>query len=591
VEHDRAPTFRPVPLLVRHGFLIASATAVLAAGATYLLSLQVAPAFVGEASLIAGVATTNHRDAGDGFATTRALDLATYQFAIGSRPVLAEAYRIAYGRAPSREEVDALERVVSVRSVGAPTAAAFQVIARHEVPDRASDLANAVALAAVRWDEHRADAAVESGIDSLQAQIEALEVGPNAATSDGVSTEIRDRTRTELQLQLAQLRALRGSPMGRLELFEPAAVSPSPATPRPARNALSAALIAAAIVLGLAALHRALDARLRGSHAIARATGAPVLAEFPSGSSGRRGVPADAAAYLRTGVGLETEGIQPKVILVTAAFPGHGASTVSVALAESFARLRERTILLDANLRRPALGREYDLSPFDVPPLRDALEVADPRPEPARVSLGHGAELDVVPSYEPTPDACELLATGMPELLARLRPYYDVVIIDSAAVLPVADSLTIVPHCSGVVMAVSAPYDDPSALSDVVELLRRAKARLIGTVLTSVDRAGRWAEARGNGSGYGDASYDAVAPSAVTHVHLGPTRRATSSAAHASGLHPWPTTAWASATPAVVASLSVDDAVQRSGDDGVAPEDLIDDSVHVPRPTRGPGKA
>ena len=304
------------------------------------------------------------------------------------------------------------------------------------------------------------------------------------------------RTRAELQLQLSSARALRTAAVGRLELLERAEAPRERVAPRPTRNAALAALLAVFLTYGLLLLRDALDTRVRGPEDLAKITELPVLAEFPRVATGRRGLPMEAASYLRTAVSFATHDVHPKVILVTSTGAGHGKSSVSMALAESFARQHYMTLLIDADLRKPVIGREYGLSFLEHQSLRDALEDIG-NATPTRLRITDDVEFDVLPSYEAAPNPTELLANWMRPLLDRMRPHYDVIIIDSAPVLPVADALTVAPHASGVVFTVSVPDADRRSVQNGIELLRRVGVKVFGTVAANIP-PGR----RGSG-GYG----------------------------------------------------------------------------------------
>jgi Mrp family chromosome partitioning ATPase len=77
--------------------------------------------------------------------------------------------------------------------------------------------------------------------------------------------------------------------------------------------------------------------------------------------------------------------------------------------------------------------------------------------------------------------------------------------IDSPPVLPVADALTIAPHCSGVVFAVSIPDADRRSVATAIGLLKHMGIRLLGTVGTNLERSRRSAVSCGYGyvCGYG----------------------------------------------------------------------------------------
>jgi polysaccharide biosynthesis transport protein len=585
VHHDDEPTLRDLIELLRRGLVLALAAAVLAAVATFFISRLMPPTFEARAGLVASMQDPNQRDFGTTLVTAPALEPATYQAAIRSRPVLASALQGVTGTTPTSADVDDLEEALTVRVEDARASSVLRVSVRDQDPERAARLANAIASAAVHWDEQRATRSLETIIESLQAQIAAIDQELAAATDD-TPIEGLQRNRADLQLQLSSARALRTAAVGRLELLEGAEVPRTPVAPRPLRNATLAGLLAVFLVYGLLLLRDALDTRVRDLDELVRITDVPVLAEFPRTQSGRRAIPAEAASYLRTGVTFATNDAHPKVVLVTSALAEHGKSTVSIALAESFARQHYRTILLDADLRKPVLGREYGLGPFDVPSLRDTLESPDDPSVPARLTLGREVELDVIPSFEAAPDPSELLAARMPLLIEQLRGHYDVIVIDSAPVLPVADALTVAPHCTGVLVAVSAPDAERRAVSSTVDLLRRVGVRVIGSVATNVEQARRGPS--GYGYGYGS-GYGASEPGTRGDA-TSPAQSSTSTPARASrdgGARPV-STAWSSPTPGSVAGLRGSPAATRPGSDqpahdAVTPDDLIDDSVPAPR--------
>ena len=110
----------------------------------------------------------NQRDFGTTLVTAPPLSTASYLVAIGSRPVLADALQTLEGRAPTVAEVDRLDEDLALRAEGTTSSALIRLQVRALEPARARDLANAVAEAAVRWDEQRATRSLENIIESLE---------------------------------------------------------------------------------------------------------------------------------------------------------------------------------------------------------------------------------------------------------------------------------------------------------------------------------------------------------------------------------------------------------------------------------------
>jgi len=538
VEHDNEPTLRDLIDLLRHGLLIAIGAAVVVAAAAFLISRAVPPTFEAQATVVTSSQDPNQRSFGTTLVTAPPLDAASYRAAIAGRTVLADALRTIDGTPPSAIAVEDLDKALTVRSEGTNTASLFRLQVRDGDAERARDIANAIAAAAVTWDEQRATRALEVIVESLQAQIASIDL--EIAAAGDTPIEGLTRTRADLALQLSSARALRSGAVGRLELLETAVAPRTPVSPRPIRNAALAGLLAIFLTYGLLLLRNALDTRLRGLDDLARTTKLPVLAEFPV-VAGRRRLPPEAASYLRTAIGFATTDADPKVLLVTSTGPGHGKSSVAMALAESFARQDYRVLLLDFDLRKPVLGNEYGLDPIHTPTARDALD--NPHSAaPTRIGLERDVAFDILPSFVAAPNPTELLSNHARDLLHRLAPHYDVIVIDSAPVLPVADALTVAPHATGVVFAVSMPDADRRQVTSAIELLQRVGVRVLGTVATNLSSERRGRQGYGYGYGYGAAERTTATPTPIATQRLAVTKGVGSFASSPAAALPTPAT-------------------------------------------------
>ena len=202
MEHDNEPTLRDLIALLRRGLLLALAAALVAAVATFFLSRALTPTYEARATVVASAQDPNQRDFGITLVTAPTLDVATYQAAIRSRPVLIDALRAAMRTSPSPDAVDALGRALTLRAEDARTSSVLRIMVRGESPTVVRDQANAVAHAAVRWDEQRATRSLETIIESLQAQIASIDAELAAASDDAPVAGLQ-RNRSDLQLQLS----------------------------------------------------------------------------------------------------------------------------------------------------------------------------------------------------------------------------------------------------------------------------------------------------------------------------------------------------------------------------------------------------
>ncbi len=286
------------------------------------------------------------------------------------------------------------------------------------------------------------------------------------------------------------------------KVFEAAQPPADLVAPRPvAYIALGAVL---GLVLGLAAalLRHALDFRVKTRRQLEDILGAPVLGtigrdpKIPSSPLVMYGAPhtplAEAFRQLRTNVSFMDVDREHKMILVTSATSGEGRSTTVCNLGLAMAEAGSRVLILDADLRDPSIARCLGVD--------DALgltEVLLNRVPVERATQPIGPTLDVLPSGQLPPNPSELLGSNrMVNLLAMLRKLYDVVLIDSAPLLPVTDAAVLAPRVDGVLVLVR---HDRTVVQDVQaakDALDAVSGRVVGSVLTMVSHAGTRAHAR-----------------------------------------------------------------------------------------------
>lgn len=205
-----------------------------------------------------------------------------------------------------------------------------------------------------------------------------------------------------------------------------------------------------------------------------------------------RSAEADAFRNLRASLlGLTTPDGRPAItLLITSAKAGEGKSTTALNLAATYARAGERTLLIDADFRRPSLGPvfepDHELGLADV--LREDL------PWPRTLVRTGVPNLDFMPVGDVSDIPIELLGTlEMHQLLAAVSGHYHRVIIDGPAVLGLADSRMVGRMVDATLMVVRAGVHDLSPLRRAKQMLEQSRVPLAGVVFNGlVDDLANW---------------------------------------------------------------------------------------------------
>jgi capsular exopolysaccharide synthesis family protein len=311
-----------------------------------------------------------------------------------------------------------------------------------------------------------------------------------------------------------------------------AAVAPtSPTEPRPLLNLAAGVVGGLLLAAGLVALRETLDTTFKTSEALGAFTAMPGLATIPydknaprqplistDGHSGR----AEAFRKLRTNLQFSQVDDPPRIILVTSSVPGEGKTNIAMNLARSLAEADVSTCLVDADLRRPCVAPAFGL--VQDGGLTTVL-IGQARVEDVMQQVAGG--LSVLASGAVPPNPAELLASArMEEVLRELADMYDVVIIDTAPLLPVADTAGLASLTQGALLVVRAGKTNRDQVSTAKESLERVGARVLGTVfsMAPVPKGGRYGRYGAYGQ-YGElpaprtsATPEGAAASAVTRT-------------------------------------------------------------------------
>lgn len=168
-----------------------------------------------------------------------------------------------------------------------------------------------------------------------------------------------------------------------------------------------------------------------------------------------------------------------KTLVVTAAGPGEGASTVALELARSLVRNGEKVLLVDGNLRIPVLAERTEQQAAGG--LSDVLR-------------NKGAYRDVLLSKEGEPDLLgagtlaenpsELLGSSAMQLLMDdARKHYDYIIIDTPPAAMVADAVIVSSRADATLLVVEDGAADKKEIRQTIEAIEKAGGNLLGAVM------------------------------------------------------------------------------------------------------------
>lgn len=276
-------------------------------------------------------------------------------------------------------------------------------------------------------------------------------------------------------------------------LIDEAGVAGAPFEPRPRRTIAFAAMLGLLIGLGVAFLLEYLDTSIRDEDDLSSVSGLPTLASIPEAASSGRLIARDnphsrsAEAYrsLRTAVQFLTLDRTITVIQVTSPHPGEGKSTTAANLAFVFARGGRKVVLVDCDLRKPQIHSVFGTSSergfcsvmLKQVSLQSALQEVDDEPN-----------LSVLAAGPTPPNPSELLSSARAaDIFESLSGAFDLVIVDSPPVLPVADAAVLAGLADGVILVTASGTTERRTLVKTIDRLEQVDAELLGTVLNRHD--------------------------------------------------------------------------------------------------------
>lgn len=333
------------------------------------------------------------------------------------------------------------------------------------------------------------------------------------ATADSADTA-RNIANSVISESAKQVKNLEGekSPV-QVVMMTPADLSQVKKAPSPAKYVIAGLL--AGILLGyvVAGIRQLTDRCVHTVHDVTDRVDKPILATIPTSSTVAAISTdftddfraAEAIRKLRTNLRYAMIDNSSKVILVTSSVQGEGKSSVAGNLAKVMALAGEDVILVDADLRRPGVQRNFDLE--DGLGLPEVLIGAASLEEALRTTSTAG--LRILPCTDTPPNPSELLSSQhMSELVSFLAQSH-VVIIDAPPVLPVTDSVILSRLADSVIVVARVGRITVDQVESTVSSIEDAGGLVSGIVLNRADSSKLSNLRYGDSAyGYGYSKYD-----------------------------------------------------------------------------------
>ena len=319
-----------------------------------------------------------------------------------------------------------------------------------------------------------------------------------------------------LMTKLRETAISQGLRSSNIRVVDPAMIPSMPARPAKARNLALGFIVGLVGGIGLALLREYLDNTVKTPDDVETLARLPSLAVVPQFDSSNgtakkqrllqgfaanghdkrielvaqhlpKSQMSEAFRALRTSILLSQADHPPQVILVTSALPREGKTTAAANLAVTLAQLGDRTVLVDADLRKPGVGRLLNLGSGKYAGLSSYLAGVSSLD---LVTVPHPAipNLAAIPTGPLPPNPADLLSSHkFADAITELRTKYKFIVIDSPPVMAATDAVIISVQTDGVLLVVRSGETPKEAFTRTRDLLNSVKCRILGVVLNAVD--------------------------------------------------------------------------------------------------------
>lgn len=272
-------------------------------------------------------------------------------------------------------------------------------------------------------------------------------------------------------------------------LLDSAMVPGAPSSPNLFTNLFLALVLGAGLAIAIAVMRELFDDRLRSIEDLESKLRVPALGQTPHVTQNITdeldsvfSPISEAYSSIRATLDFALPKAGHYVIQFTSSQPGEGKTTSAIAVASKFAMLGRKVLLIDMDLRRPAVLKSMGLDKAEV----GVVDVLHGRvPLESAMITNATPNLFILPLGTIPHNPVEILSSGLvPEFLAKHRREFDVIVIDSSPILGIADAPLLSRFVDAVVFVVEANRAHYGQVKMAVRRLRDMNANIIGALLT-----------------------------------------------------------------------------------------------------------
>lgn len=294
----------------------------------------------------------------------------------------------------------------------------------------------------------------------------------------------------------------------KLSTIQVASVATSPDSPRPLLNLALAFLGGIVVGFGISLLRETLDLRIKSVEDLPNRDGVVnilggILYDENAETNrlvvhtNPKSVRAEAFRQLRTNVQFVEVAQGAKTIILTSSIPSEGKSSTIANLAIAMADTGQKVLLVDCDLRKPKVHKYFGIEGsvgitdylIDQASLNDVIQ-----------PWGRNG-LKILPVGQIPPNPSELLGSdAMKKLIATLEKKFDVILLDTAPILPVADTSILSKITAGVVMVVAVGNTTKPQVQGALTQLETVGGKVLGFVMNKIPTKG--VDAYGYHQGY-----------------------------------------------------------------------------------------
>ncbi len=215
--------------------------------------------------------------------------------------------------------------------------------------------------------------------------------------------------------------------------------------------------------------------------AVEEATVAMLSAQKPSSAV------AESIRSLRTSLNFATAEGMPKVLMFTSASMSEGKTTCAINLATVMAQSGSRVLLIDGDLRKPRVHKEFGID--KSPGLTDQITHFSADSLTNLPIVDSGIEgLSLLLAGSPTPNPADMLtSTRLTRILDELKTRFDHIVIDASPILGLADALILARQTEGLIFVTRSGQTGKDNFRMSMKRLAQVRAPVLGVVLNCVD--------------------------------------------------------------------------------------------------------